>query len=171
MTRQDYLLKWICYALVLVPAALLEFCVFARFPLWGITPLLLPVCALCVAALENQGGGVGFGLACGLLWSAAIPGDRGGMILALPLVCLLCSLLTRRALRPGLAGCLLCTLLGLGVWEVLMVLPRLLSRAASPGALLRLAVPELLLSALFLLPLYPLLHRVWRKVGDTRLAD
>ena len=171
MTRRDYLTKWLCYAAALLPALILEFSVFARWPLLGITPLLLPVCALCVATLEASVGGVGYGLFCALLWSAAVPGDRGGMILLLPRLCLLASLLSQRMLSRSLLGTLLCTLLGLLIWEAFLVALHLFARSAPLLPLLGVAVPELLLSLVFLLPLYPLLRAVWRKVGGTRLSD
>ena len=43
MTRQDLIHKWAVYALALLPVWLLDSCILPRFPLFGVTPMLLPL--------------------------------------------------------------------------------------------------------------------------------
>lgn len=171
MTRGDFMFKWGVYALALLPALVLQFTVFARWPILGVTPLLLHVAALCVATLEGSASGAGFGLLCALLWSAATPGDTGGVFLLLPLLCALAGLAARKMLRQNFLGALLCCLVGLFCWELVRMGVRLFARSAAPAALLRIALPEWLVSLAFLLLLYPLFRAVFRRVGGTRLSD
>ena len=66
MTRQDFAFKWLLYAVALLPVLLLEFAVFSRWPLLGVSPVLVPVAAFTVAVLEGPTGGAGYGLFCAL---------------------------------------------------------------------------------------------------------
>ena len=66
MTRQDFILKWLFYALSLLPVWWLDVFVLNRFTVLGVSPRLLPVAAITVAVLEGTVGGAGFGLAVGL---------------------------------------------------------------------------------------------------------
>ena len=68
MTRQALFHKWCLYALALFPVWLLDAYILPRIPLWGITPMLLPLAAAAVAVLEGAYAGTGFGMAVGLLW-------------------------------------------------------------------------------------------------------
>ena len=171
MTRQDFLLKWALYAVALIPLHLLEFSVFSRWDIFGAVPLLLPVAALCVALLEGPSGGAGYGLFTALVWSLSTPGSRGGVFVILTFLCFFTGLAAQRALNQNFFGALLCCLVGLGVWELFQVLGRLLNRSAGVPALLGIAAPELLVSLVFVLIVYPLFRAVYGKVGGTRLAD
>ena len=64
MTTRDFCIKWLAYGLALLPVWLLELFVLSRYPFMGIKPMLLPLAAVAVAALEGPSGGAGFGLAC-----------------------------------------------------------------------------------------------------------
>ena len=66
MTRQDFLIKWGAYALALLPVWFLELFVLNRFPVLGVTPMLLPLAAAAVGVLEGAVAGVGMSitLAC-----------------------------------------------------------------------------------------------------------
>ena len=53
MTRQDFILKWLFYALALLPVWWMDTFVLGRFPVLGVAPMLLPVAAVAVAVLEG----------------------------------------------------------------------------------------------------------------------
>ena len=67
MTRQDLIHKWAVYALALLPVWLLDSCILPRFPLFGITPMLLPLALTAVAVLD------------GLRIAGALISDRGDL--------------------------------------------------------------------------------------------
>ena len=85
MTRRDQLFKWAVYALGLLPVWVLDAFVLSRYPLFGVTPILLPVAAAAVAVLEGAAGGAGFGLWIGLIWTLSYPGVPAAMIFLLTL--------------------------------------------------------------------------------------
>ena len=109
MTRQDLIHKWAVYALALLPVWLLDSCILPRFPLFGVTPMLLPLALTAVAVLEGSGAGGGFGLAVGVLCDAVYFGTRGAMTLGLCLLCCACGAAAQYALNQGFWGCLLCS--------------------------------------------------------------
>ena len=85
MTRRDLIQKWLTYGLGLLPVWLADAYILPRYPLWGVTPMLLPLAAAAVAVLEGAYAGTGFGLAVGLLWELAYPGGFGGLVFFLAL--------------------------------------------------------------------------------------
>ena len=86
MTRRDFILKWLLYALALLPVLLLEIYIFPWIPIFGIIPSLLPIAAITVAMLEGPVAGAGFGLFVGILSDALTGGTPGTMILFLAIL-------------------------------------------------------------------------------------
>ena len=86
MTRQDFILKWLFYALALLPVWWMDTFVLGRFPVLGVAPMLLPVAAVAVAVLEGALAGAGFGLAVGVLCDAVYFGGHGFLTLGLCLI-------------------------------------------------------------------------------------
>ena len=108
MTRRDLFHKWLIYALALVPVWLMDAQILPRLPLFGVTPMLLPLAAAAVAVLEGAYAGAGFGLAVGLWWEAAYPGGFGGLVFGLTLAGLVMGHLSQYVLRQSFPGYLLC---------------------------------------------------------------
>ena len=108
MTRRDLFHKWLIYALALVPVWLMDAQILPRLPLFGVTPMLLPLAAAAVAVLEGAYAGTGFGLAVGLWWEAAYPGGFGGLVFGLALAGLIMGHLSQYVLRQSFPGYLLC---------------------------------------------------------------
>lgn len=171
MTRRDLIHKWFVYALGLLPLWLLDDYILPRYPLFGVTPMLLPVAAAAVAVLEGAYAGAGFGMAVGPAVGAGLPGGFGGLVLGMALA-------------------------GHGHWgprpvcpePVLSRLPALFRRypcSAGPAAgaaggssptrppspaLLQVAVPEFLYSLAWTPVVYLLFRAIFRGVGRTKLA-
>ena len=122
MTRHDFLIKWGVYTLALLLVWVLEVYVLARFPLFGIRPVLLPLAAAAVAVLEGASGGAGFGLGIGLLSCAVYPDANGGFVLLFALSGLAAGLLAQYVLRQDFLGCLLCSALSLAALDALLCL-------------------------------------------------
>lgn len=160
MTTKDFCIKWLAYALALALVWLLEAYLFSALPLFGVKPMLLPLCAVAVATLEGASGGAGFALAVGVLFDATHPGVPGVNILLMALLGLGLGLLTQYVLRQDLTGCLICSALALAAIDALRILRRLLFGSAPLGGMLALAGKELGWSMCF----SPLVYLIFRWV-------
>ena len=114
MTRQDFILKWLFYALALLPVWWMDTFVLGRFPVLGVAPMLLPVAAVAVAVLEGALAGAGFGLAVGVLCDAVYFGGHGFLTLGLCLIGWGAGAAAQYVLSRNFGGCLLCAAAGLG---------------------------------------------------------
>ena len=161
MTRQAWLYKWFSYALALLGVWWLDAYVLSRFPVFGVTPILLPVAVTAVGVLEGAYGGAGFGMATGLLW-AAYPGSQGGRILLLTVMGLFTGALAQYALAQTLWGCMLCSAVVLAIIETAQGGQELFFLRAPLVGVLRAALPQLLWTLCWV-------HRVFRRVGGDRL--
>ena len=164
MTRQDFFIKWGVYALALLPVWFCEVYVLNRFPLFGVTPMLLPLAAVCVAVLEGAVAGAGFGLGVGILCDAAYFGTNGAMTLGLCLLGVAAGALAQYALRQNLLGCLLCAFAALALIDAVRIVWRLLGGGGELGAMLSLAGREIAWSLVFVFPVYALFLWVFRRV-------
>ena len=164
MTTKDFTIKWLAYALALLPLWLLETYLLSRYPLFGVKPMLLPLCAMAVATLEGATAGAGFGLAVGMLFDAMDPGSAGAMIFIMALLGLGAGLLSQYALRQDLIGCFLCSVLALAVMDALRIGSRLLVGAAPLRPMLVLAGKEILWSLCFVPLVYLVFRWVFRRV-------
>ena len=98
------------------PVWLLDSCILPRFPLFGITPMLLPLALTAVAVLEGSGAGGGFGLAVGLVWTLSYPLGWGGAVIGMTLAGAAIGSVSQYVLSQSLPGCMLC---GAGLLAVL----------------------------------------------------
>ena len=155
MTRQDFILKWLFYALALLPVWWMDTFVLGRFPVLGVAPMLLPVAAVAVAVLEGALAGAGFGLAVGVLCDAVYFGGHGFLTLGLCLIGWGAGAASQYVLSRNFGGCLLCAAAGLVLIVMVRVFAGLFTGLASLPALLRVALPEVLWSLCFVCLLYP----------------
>ena len=163
MTRQDFLIKWGVYALALLPVWFCQAFVLNRLPL-GLTPALLPLAAVAVAVLDGAVAGAGFGLGVGILCDAVYFGTDGAMTLGLCVAGMAAGALAQYLLRQNLVGCLLCSLLALAAMDGVRIAVRLLRGSRELGAMLSLAGREILLSLIFVFPVYALFLWVYHRV-------
>lgn len=164
MTTKDFTIKWLAYALALLPIWFLEAFLLSRYPLFGVKPMLLPLCAIAVATLEGATAGTGFALAVGMLFDAMVPGVPGAMIFIMALLGLGAGLLAQYVLRQDLLGCFLCSALALVVMDALRIALRLAMGTAPLGAMLELAGKEILWSLCFVPFVYLVFRWVFRRV-------
>jgi uncharacterized membrane protein len=156
MTRRDFIWKWSSYGLVLILVTILNYNVLTLLPL-GAVPGLLQTLAVAVGVLEGAAAGAGFGLAAGLMLSAATHGSLLWVI-ALSAAGWICGLLTQYVLRRDIVGYLLACLVGGLLREVLEVGVRLLAGTAELPVLLRVAIPEYIWTIVFAIPVYGMCH-------------
>ena len=169
MTRQAWLRKWFSYALALLGVWCLDAYVLSRFPLFGVTTILLPVAVTAVGVLEGVAGGAGFGLATGLLWATAYPGSQGGRILLLTVMGLFTGALAQYALAQTLWGCVLCSAVVVIIIEAVQAAKELFFLRAQLLPILRTALPQLIWTLCWVPVVYGIFHRVFRRVGGDRL--
>ncbi len=151
MTRKDIALKWAAYLVALAVTALFNYNILGLLPIS--LPLLIPMAAVSVGILEGPRFGGAFGIVAGLALS--VIGHK--TLLAIPLLTLvgwLCGLLARHALRRDLVGNTLCAAGVLVILECWQVGIRILRHVAAPALLVRVALPELLWTVLFSVPVY-----------------
>ncbi|MCI9170190.1 MAG: rod shape-determining protein MreD [Lawsonibacter sp.] len=170
MTRRDFIHKWLVYALGLLPVWLLDAYILPRYPLYGASPMLLPLAVAAVAVLEGAYSGTGFGLGVGLLWELAYPGGFGGLVFFLALAGMAMGAVSQYALSQSFIGCLICAAGTVGLLELLRVARGLLTNAAPLSALLEAAAPEFLWSVAWTPLVWLLFRAVYRKVGGNKLA-
>ena len=170
MTRQALFHKWFLYALALFPVWLLDAYILPRYPLYGASPMLLPLAVAAVAVLEGAYSGTGFGLGVGLLWELAYPGGFGGLVLFLALAGMAMGAVSQYALSQSFIGCLICAAGTVGLLELLRIARGLLTNAAPLSALLEAAAPEFLWSVAWTPLVWLLFRAVYRKVGGNKLA-
>lgn len=169
MTREAFVFKWFWYAMAVLPVWLAEDLIFSRFPLFGVSPMLLPLAVVAVAVLEGPVAGAGFGLGVGLLWSASLGGPGPLAVAGLALAGAAAGGLAQYILKQTYAGCLLCSAGLLALLDLGRILRRLMDGTAGLGAMLAVAIPEILVSLVFVAPVYLLFRKVWSKVGGTKL--
>ena len=170
MTRRDLIHKWLFYTLALVPVWLLDALILPRLPLFGVTPMLLPLTVAAVAVLEGSFAGAGFGMVVGLWWETAYPGGFGGLVFGLSLAGLIIGQLSQYVLRQSFPSYLLCATGLLSVLDCLRIFRWLFTNSADLPALLRVAVPEVLWSLVWSPLAWLLFRAIFRRVGGTRLT-
>lgn len=170
MTRRDFIHKWLVYALGLLPVWLLDAYILPRYPLYGASPMLLPLAVAAVAVLEGAYSGTGFGLGVGLLWELAYPGGFGGLVFFLALAGMVMGGMSQYALSQSFLGCLICAAGTVGLLELLRIARGLLTDAAPLSALVEAAAPEFLWSVAWTPLVWLLFQTVYRKVGGNKLA-
>lgn len=163
MTRRDFLWKWGSYGIVLILVTIFNYHILTRLPL-GAVPLLIQATAVAVGILEGAAAGAGFGLAAGVLLTAATHGSFLWVIV-LPLAGWVCGLLAQYVLRRDFVGYLLANLVSGLLYELFEVGSRWLGGTAALPVLLRVAVPEYLWTLVFAVPVYGLCYYCCRHYG------
>ncbi len=164
MTRRDFILKWLLYALALLPVLLLEIYIFPWIPIFGIIPSLLPIAAITVAMLEGPVAGAGFGLFVGILSDALTGGTPGTMILFLAILGYAAGIASRYGIHQNMLGCLICSASALFFINLLRIIHSLFRGTASLWRLLAVAFPEILISLVFLPLIYGIFLWVFHRV-------
>ena len=164
MTRQDFFIKWLIYALALLPVLVLALFILPQIPIFGTIPALLPVAAITVAVLEGPMGGAGFGLFVGILADALIPGIPGAMTFALSFLGGAAGTAARYGVHQNLIGCLICSGSSLILINLIRVVFLFLRNTAPLGSLLLTAVGEIFWSLVFLPLIYGLFLWVFHRV-------
>jgi len=170
MTRRDLIKKWLTYGLGLLPVWLLDAYILPRYPVLGVSPILLPLAVSVVAVLEGAYAGTGFGLTVGLLWELAYPGGFGALVITMAVAGMVFGAVSQYALSQSFPTYFICTGGLLLFLDGLRIFRGLLTHTATLSAMLQVAVPEILITLLWSPLVWLLFRRIYRKVGGTKLA-
>ena len=151
MTRRDIIIQWTAYLVILWLTAMVNYYVLPSLPIP--IPLLLPVLAVAGGTLEGAPFGAAYGMACGAV-QYGLGGGHALCIAALSAFGWIAGLITQYVLRRDAWGHLICSGVMLVLWESWEVGTRMMRDTAPTEVLLRVGVPELICSALFILPVY-----------------
>ena len=151
MTRRDTIIKWIAYLLALWLVAVVNYYVLGPLPIS--LPLLLPVLAVAGGTLAGAPFGALYGMACGAVLSG-LGHESAWCVAVLAAFGWIAGLAAQYVLRRDVWGHLICSVGVLLLWECWAVGSRLLARVAPLEVLIRVALPELLYSLAFILPVY-----------------
>ena len=167
LTKKALMTKWGLYSLALLAFILLQQLVLDALPSpMGAAPFLLPMVVAVVAALEGPTGGTIFGIAVGILSDLAGSGVFSG-IYTFSFFCIaLCiALISKSWVMRNVFGSLIYALLAFCVIDLIQILFLLAFRGADLTVALSLAGREIVMSILFVIPiffLYSYLHRLFR---------
>ena len=163
MTRSDFGLKWTAYGVALALMLVLNYYVLSFFPFISV-PLLIPVMVVAVGVLEGARPGAGFGMAAGVLLSAATHGSVL-WVCGLSLVGWVCGLLAQYVLRRDFVGFFLAALAVGGLRAAALLVLGLLRGTAELSVLASVALPEYLWTLIFAAPVYLLCRFCCRHFG------
>ena len=163
MTRRDINLKWLVYGIALALVLILNYHVLAAFSFVAVPPLI-PVMAVAVGILEGPRSGAGFGMAAGVVLSAATHGSLL-WVCGLSLVGWVCGLLAQYVLRRDFVGFFLAVLAAEALRAAVLVLLGLAEGMGEAAVLLPVAAREYFWTLVFAAPVYFICHFCCRHYG------
>jgi len=167
MENKRPLIKWTLYILLLILLLVLQTTVLSHLELFGVHALLIPGLVASVAVFEHPVRGAAFGFLAGLLCDAVIPPSEAFFSLFFLFAALGIGKITTYLFRRALVTCALFSLSVLFVMDLFYFLFFFLfTGKAGFSALYVIALPEILFSSLFVVPLYPLVRRISRITGE-----
>lgn len=170
MTTQRLIRKWLVYVLGFLPLWMLDCYILSRYPIYGVTPLLLPLTVAAVATLEGPVGGGGFGMWVGFLWQTTYPVSPSGMIFFLTLFGMFAGIWVQYGLQKGFLGFFISGSALLVAVEALWLLDWFLRGFGDLFLLLSLAGRQTLLTLCYTPVIYLQFQKIFKKVGGNSLS-
>ncbi|MGI5971813.1 MAG: hypothetical protein ACOX7P_08840 [Oscillospiraceae bacterium] len=143
---------WLAYGLSAVLLLLFQTAFMTRFPIHGVTPIIVPVCVAVAAVYEGPIPAAGFGLYCGLLLDASGSNDIWLYTVYLPLAGLGIGFIASYA-RVIFFSCF--------VWSLAILIPVAMGqifyywliRDGDPLLVLKIAAVQTVYSVIFAVPI------------------
>ena len=157
MSRRDTVVKWLAYTIAFLVGWFFVAGIFARLPIAGCVPTLIPAAIAFAAVLEGSVGGAVFGCLSG---AAGV-----SLILCGTLIGMLTGLLRERPRRSETPACLLSAAAAIAGVELVQLLLHRLTGKGSWGAVSRIALGEFLYSMAVAVPACFLFRFVYRRFG------
>ena len=169
MISKKQVFQWILYAFILLFAFLLQTTLLSGLTLFGVHPLPVPVLVVCVSVFENPKQSAVYAFAAGLLCDAVIPPSEAFFSLFFLFAALLIGYVIKSLFRRNFITCALFSFGFLFLMDFFYFLFFYLFTAkAGFQALYTVALPEILFSLLFILPIYPAVRAVSRMTAKLR---
>lgn len=166
LTKKALFTKWTLYTLALLAFILLQQLVLDSIHVLNVYPFILPMIVAVVAAMEGPTGGTIFGIAVGCLSDLAGGGVFSGVYtLSFFCIALCVAIISKYWVMRNVFGSLIYALIAYLILDVIQFLYLAAFRGASPAVVLNLAGREILVSILFVIPiffLYAYLNRLFR---------
>lgn len=158
-TKFHIVLRCVGYSVLLVMFFILQDSIFSNLPIFGVKPLIMPVCCAAIALAEGMDRGGAFGLACGVLCDIALGNAPIGFTILLTLIGIGLGWFSDRLMGRNFVTLLLFSLATLLVCAFFQVFNLLVFERASFAALMRIVLLQTLYSMFFTIPLIGVVHR------------
>lgn len=165
MTRRDFIAKWFVYGLGLFPIWVLDCYILSRYPVYGVTPILLPLAVAAVASLEGQMAGGAFGMWVGFVWETTYPGGAGLMVFVLTISGYIAGTTVQFGLKKGFFGYFLCACSILVGVEAVNIIIAVVREVGTVVQIVPFAIQEMMLTICYTPIVYGIFHKVFRKIG------
>ena len=152
----------ILYAVLLLLVYILQAFIFARFPIFGAKPLLLPLAVVGVALLEGCIRGGTFGLFAGILCDLSMNQATVQFTLVLTGVGIVVGILSDTVLAKGFPSFALCCVLSLVFCALVQAAAPVFQYGANIFAVADTVLDQTICSLLFVLPVYFLVRFISR---------
>ena len=164
LTRREQIIKWSVYGAAVLALTLLFELTLRDVTLLGAGLFLPPLVVGVMASLEGARAGMIFALVYGALCDLTTAGAFPCVYtLAFTLAALLCAMLAKSVLQPGILCSLAASALTFLVLDALQMLALALAHRAAFGAMLSLTARETLVSCPMLAAVHPVLSHLHRR--------
>jgi rod shape-determining protein MreD len=165
--KRDFIIKLMFRILLLLSVYILQAMVFPYLPLWGVTPVLLPMVVVGVALFEGYVTGGIFGIFAGILCDMSFNQPTIMFTLVLTGVGLLVGLMSDTVLARGFPSFLLCSILALMITAFFQMFGLLFYENVPLASLIDTALYQTLYSIIFSIPMYYASRAISRRVQRT----
>lgn len=164
LTRQDLIIKWTTFAVASLLLLSMHTLIFGGLRLLGVRQFLPPLLVGVVASMEDGPGGMIYGLSAGVLCDLCVAGVFPCVYtLSFTTAALLCSMLAKSVLQPGVICSLTVSALVFAVTDALSMLGLLFTGRTALLPMLDVALRELAASGPLLLIVHPAVGFLHRK--------
>jgi len=157
-TKFHIVLRGMGYSVLLVICFILQDSVFSNFPIFGVKPIIMPVCCAAIALAEGMERGGGFGLACGVLCDIAMGSPPIGFTLLLTFLGLGIGWLGDRLMGRNIVTLFIFALGALLICAFFQIFNLLVFGGAPFGALMKIVFGQTVYSLVFVIPLAGIVH-------------
>ena len=154
MKRHVFALTIIFHALLLIVVYVFQGMIFPFIPLYGFTPLLLPIVSTGVAVYEGRDAGGIFGIFAGVLCDVALNEPVGVFTVLLTVTGILVGALADTVLMRGIPTYIVSCVAVLIISAFMQIFPLLFFVNVSPQPLISTAIWQTVYSLVFAFPLW-----------------